>query len=98
MSDPLASLKGFLYHKEGCASWPDHGEWRDSDREICNCGLSAVLASVPPPQEHPEESLALRILQEQKDLEAHALNVTDVDRLTQIRDSVLKEHTVAGAG
>jgi hypothetical protein len=50
--------------------------------------VSAVLASVPP---YPEESLATRILQEQKDLEAHTLNVTDVDRLTQIRDSVLKE-------
>jgi hypothetical protein len=40
---------------------------------------------------HPEEQLALRILQEQKDLEAHARDTTDVDRLAQIRDSLLKE-------
>jgi thymidylate synthase (FAD) len=43
------------------------------------------------PQEHPEESLATRIVFEQKDLEAHTRSVTDVDRLVQIRDSILKE-------
>jgi hypothetical protein len=45
----------------------------------------------PAPPRYPEESLATRILFEQKDLEAHTRAVTDVDRLTQIRDTLLKE-------
>lgn len=55
--------------------------------------LSAAKAEedAPAPPRYHEESLALRILQEQKDLEAHTRAVTDVDRLVQIRDTLLKE-------
>jgi hypothetical protein len=90
MSDPLASIRALI------DQWQKEADDVESDRDFC-CALtirnraeelSAVLASLPP---YPEESLATRILQEQKDLEAHARDTTDVDRLAQIRDSLLKE-------
>jgi hypothetical protein len=93
MSDPLASIRALIEQQpREIREWlSDHcGIVPDYLRSL-EAAVVAVLASVPPPQEHPEESLATRILFEQKDLEAHTLNVTDVDRLTQIRDSVLKE-------
>jgi hypothetical protein len=50
-------MKKYLRHEQGCACgwWP----WRDLDVDVCNCGLSTLLAAL---QAHPPAAPTLKLM------------------------------------